>query len=153
MLNRWNVSCGCPKAGYVWNSLYGMCIDVDECSNIVENKCDTKLEACINLPGTYRCACKWGHILQQQHEMINRTSQMMVKCNASPALAVIKLQTHSYNTQDDDETNNNLKAKSILHRIRGIFDKNCAVLCYIDVKLLFLVIVLVSKIKLLNCSI
>ena len=36
--------------------MYGVCIDVDECSEDVDN-CD---QVCINVAGSYRCSCRQG---------------------------------------------------------------------------------------------
>ncbi|XP_050521320.1 fibrillin-2-like isoform X2 [Daktulosphaira vitifoliae] len=58
--NEWNVSCICDT-GYLWDSRYGMCIDVNECSDGLQ-KCDDKSETCINLPGRYKCICRWGYM-------------------------------------------------------------------------------------------
>ncbi|XP_072392019.1 uncharacterized protein [Diabrotica undecimpunctata] len=80
ILNRWNVSCGCPREGYEWNSLYGICIDVDECASKTHN-CHRDSESCLNLPGSFRCICKWGFIKDVQTE----------NCLPSNALSAIKL--------------------------------------------------------------
>lgn len=38
---------------------YGTCIDVNECE-AGSHICDVKSETCINLPGRYKCICRWG---------------------------------------------------------------------------------------------
>lgn len=41
------------------NIRYGTCVDVDECSARSET-CDAESETCVNLPGRYKCICRWG---------------------------------------------------------------------------------------------
>jgi len=36
-----------------------MCIDINECIKNLD-LCDNKSETCINLPGRYKCICRWG---------------------------------------------------------------------------------------------
>lgn len=43
------------------NKRYGMCIDANECSDNFEI-CNTISETCINLPGRYKCICRWGFV-------------------------------------------------------------------------------------------
>lgn len=38
---------------------YGICIDINECSDDLEI-CNVTSETCINLPGRYKCICRWG---------------------------------------------------------------------------------------------
>nr|CAH7744966.1 unnamed protein product [Callosobruchus chinensis] len=83
VLNRWNVSCRCPNPGMEWSSLYGICVDIDECAVIEKNNCDRKVEACVNLQGTFRCVCKWGHIFNEQQK----------KCIPSAALELVMLES------------------------------------------------------------
>lgn len=78
ILNRWNVTCHCPWTGFVWDSRYGMCVDIDECLTGI-HECDPLREACVNLVGTYECACRWGYYLLDK------------KCVPSPVLADLKL--------------------------------------------------------------
>lgn len=80
ILNRWNVSCKCPTSGFQWDSSYGLCVDVDECVEKMHN-CDQRLESCVNLVGSYRCACKWGHTWNVAQN----------KCVTSAVLELIKL--------------------------------------------------------------
>lgn len=81
VLNRWNVSCDCPQDGYVWKSLYGLCVDVDECEVSDLHQCQQS-EACLNLPGSYKCACRWGYVWSSRYN----------KCVTSAALEMIKAQ-------------------------------------------------------------
>ncbi|VEN60296.1 unnamed protein product [Callosobruchus maculatus] len=62
-----------------WSSLYGICVDIDECAIPEKNNCDRMTEACVNLPGTFRCVCQWGHIFNEQQK----------KCVPSAALEVV----------------------------------------------------------------
>lgn len=57
--NKWNVSCFCKEDGYIWSSKYGMCVDINECTEEI-NKCDVLLESCLNTPGSYYCVYKSG---------------------------------------------------------------------------------------------
>ncbi|CAH1979997.1 unnamed protein product [Acanthoscelides obtectus] len=54
VLNRWNVSCRCPKSGMEWSSMYGTCVDIDECAIRGKHNCDRRVESCVNLPGSFR---------------------------------------------------------------------------------------------------
>lgn len=38
---------------------YGICVDVDECVT-GSDTCDRKSETCMNLPGRFKCICRWG---------------------------------------------------------------------------------------------
>ncbi|KAH9631240.1 hypothetical protein HF086_009563 [Spodoptera exigua] len=58
--NRWNVSCNCKEKGFVWKSQFGMCVDINECATGKHN-CNRLSENCINLPGTFKCICRWGY--------------------------------------------------------------------------------------------
>ncbi|KAJ8950567.1 hypothetical protein NQ318_015700 [Aromia moschata] len=106
VLNRWNVTCGCPKTGYVWNSMYGMCVDVDECATDADD-CDQKLEACVNLEGSFRCACKWGHIWNSKKKA----------CTPSAALKLIKLGRRQEGSDKDGKG-------SFFKRIANFFRKS-----------------------------
>lgn len=106
ILNRWNVSCSCPRKGFEWNSLYGMCVDVDECA-LGAHRCDRELEVCVNLPGNFKCACKWGHTF-------NKGTR---KCSPSAALSAFILNRHNL------EENN--KTDSIWSRIYQVFTSGC----------------------------
>lgn len=59
-LNQWNVSCRCGP-GYEWMSMFGSCVDVDECSAATHN-CTPVSQTCLNLQGQYACACAWGYV-------------------------------------------------------------------------------------------
>lgn len=87
ILNRWNVTCRCPWKGFVWDSRYGMCVDIDECLTGI-HECDPLGEACINLKGTYECVCRWGYY---------RTDK---KCKPSAALTELKLNRKTNMTED-----------------------------------------------------
>ncbi|XP_060526923.1 uncharacterized protein LOC132702357 [Cylas formicarius] len=81
ILNRWNVSCKCPKAGYEWSSRYGICVDIDECALEDGNFCTGEGEGCLNLPGSYRCICQWGYVYDDTRN----------ECVVNEAVSVIKL--------------------------------------------------------------
>lgn len=87
ILNRWNVTCRCPRTGFVWDSRYGICVDVDECLTGI-HECDPLREACVNLVGTYECACRWGFYL------VNK------KCTPSPVLSELKLNKNKKSGND-----------------------------------------------------
>lgn len=40
---------------------YGTCVDVNECTAHSET-CDVESETCVNLPGRYKCICRWGYM-------------------------------------------------------------------------------------------
>lgn len=102
ILNHWNVTCHCEQEGFTWDSRYGICIDVDECSN-ESHKCKLESESCINLPGSYECVCRWGYSLRNG------------RCEPSPALSIIKM--HRIKSANTTETK---KATSIVKRIFSI---------------------------------
>ncbi|KAJ8921357.1 hypothetical protein NQ315_002972, partial [Exocentrus adspersus] len=114
VLNRWNVTCRCPK-GREWNSRYGMCVDVDECTT-GGHACHRKLEACVNLEGSFRCACKWGHVWSTKER----------KCTPSPALAIIK---KSHRIPNEDK---NKQPESIIRKLIKIIRRSQASSTHID---------------------
>lgn len=57
--NRWNVSCSCQDFGFIWNTKFGMCVDINECTTGTHT-CSNQTEDCLNLPGTFICVCKWA---------------------------------------------------------------------------------------------
>ncbi|XP_071055696.1 uncharacterized protein [Onthophagus taurus] len=104
ILNRWNVTCQCPNQGYKWSSKYGICIDIDECCD-KEYLCDNHTEICVNMPGSYNCACKWGFVWDKKTE----------KCIPNKAIAVIKLE------RDEKKKDEDKHAKSIISRLYNLF--------------------------------
>nr|XP_023012628.1 uncharacterized protein LOC111502717 isoform X1 [Leptinotarsa decemlineata] len=103
--NRWNVTCRCPKPGYEWNSRYGICIDVNECTSKTHN-CREESEACVNLPGGFRCVCRWGYIWIEKEK----------KCLPSAILSLLKLGRKTENVTNKSET--------LLKKIRKFFKRN-----------------------------
>lgn len=69
--NKWNVTCNCKDKGFGFKSQFGMCVDLNECVT-GENNCDQTTETCLNLPGTYKCICKWGY---EYHKETNQCVQ------------------------------------------------------------------------------
>lgn len=110
ILNHWNVTCKCSKAGYEWSSRYGLCVDIDECANGV-HRCNLDQESCVNLPGEFQCTCKWGYIWHQETQ----------KCVASSALSIIKLRRSS---KKEEETSK--KATSLVKRLFGLFKSSAS---------------------------
>ncbi|XP_023311572.1 uncharacterized protein LOC111692090 [Anoplophora glabripennis] len=109
ILNRWNVTCRCPQ-GYEWNSRFGMCIDVDECERGGHN-CDRKLhQGCLNLAGSFRCACMWGHVW-------NPTEK---QCIASKALHHLKL------SNKKDTGSSGEKSESLIRKLTKFFRRSAA---------------------------
>lgn len=62
--NHWNVSCNCQEKGFTWKSMYGMCVDINECIT-GSHTCNNRSESCLNLPGTFKCVCKRGYIFNR----------------------------------------------------------------------------------------
>lgn len=111
VLNRWNVSCQCDKIGYVWESRYGICVDINECTTNAHD-CDATTEVCLNLPGTYRCACNWGYVWNKK----------ISRCSISEALTVLK------RVRLEKDKIKNTKAKSLIKTIYyKIFGKSFAI--------------------------
>lgn len=115
ILNRWNVTCHCPLAGYEWDSRYGMCVDVDECLNEV-HECDPDREACVNLQGSFECACRWGY------------SKKGSGCEASSALDIIRLQTVKINNITKLPLARSVVKK--LFQLISSLQNNCSVINY-----------------------
>lgn len=99
ILNRWNVSCNCSETGYKWSSRYGLCIDVDECGGNAHG-CDNNTEICVNLPGSFECACRWGYAWNADEN----------KCAEHNALAVIKKERK----EQEQERQSNDTGKSLV---------------------------------------
>lgn len=59
MHNFWNLSCACKTKGFIWSSIDGMCVDVDECAD-GSHTCNLDTQNCLNLPGSFHCICNWG---------------------------------------------------------------------------------------------
>lgn len=59
VLNHWNLSCACSRKGFIWSSIDGMCVDVNECAD-GSHTCDLDAQNCLNLPGSFHCICNWG---------------------------------------------------------------------------------------------
>ncbi|XP_046387174.1 uncharacterized protein LOC124156586 isoform X2 [Ischnura elegans] len=95
-LNHWNVSCDCSSAaprgsapppiaapangtrvvlkergGYEWQSRFGACVDIDECS-LRSDSCDRQRESCLNLPGGYACVCRAGYVASSDNMIVDR---------------------------------------------------------------------------------
>uniref|UniRef100_A0AAR5Q4Q1 EGF-like domain-containing protein n=2 Tax=Dendroctonus ponderosae TaxID=77166 RepID=A0AAR5Q4Q1_DENPD len=94
ILNRWNVSCTCSRKGFIWNSLYGICVDEDECLNSKLHGCNAEGEACLNTPGGFSCVCKWGYYYSKEKK----------KCMVSSAISKIKLNS-KLESQNGNKTN------------------------------------------------
>ncbi|XP_068909627.1 uncharacterized protein [Tenebrio molitor] len=90
VLNRWNVSCTCARRGFEWSSFYGICVDVDECAT-GSHTCDPENEVCLNLPGEFKCACRWGHTYDSKTK----------KC--TPSGALLHLILHTEETEEDNK--------------------------------------------------
>lgn len=101
VLNHWNITCACSQEGYRWSSRHGFCVDIDEC---VERKqlCKNETENCVNLPGGYRCACRWGYIWDAKTK----------ECTPSAALSIIKL-----HRSKEDKEGESRKATSLVKRL------------------------------------
>ncbi|XP_076260111.1 uncharacterized protein LOC143196330 [Rhynchophorus ferrugineus] len=107
VLNRWNVSCQCSIAGYTWNSIYGICVDIDECVDDSRGrKCTAEGESCLNLPGSFMCICQWGYYYKSGKG----------KCIKSDVLDKLKLHSES----NRNATSNRWKQfmKSVLNLLR-----------------------------------
>ncbi|CAD5125803.1 DgyrCDS14009 [Dimorphilus gyrociliatus] len=76
-------ACLC-KEGYILGADGKSCIDIDECGNGVENKCD--LDAtCTNTDGSYKCDCKQGFdgsgsICIDRNECLDSNGGCQVSC-------------------------------------------------------------------------
>lgn len=112
ILNRWNVSCACPWTGYRWSSLYGICVDIDECEENSE-PCNTVSEACLNLPGSFRCVCKWGYSWNDDAK----------KCEYSSISDSLVLRKKSEIPSEEEEENNPFLG-NVFNKIRTKFVKS-----------------------------
>ncbi|XP_057334151.1 uncharacterized protein LOC130673212 [Microplitis mediator] len=66
--NELNITCDCQDSGYEWSSKFGLCVDIDECSKKLDNCSHTSNTVCINLPGSFYCACQLGYIYNIETE-------------------------------------------------------------------------------------
>lgn len=130
ILNRWNVSCNCPQPSYRWSSFYGMCVDIDECEEN-SDPCTSLSEACLNLPGSYKCVCKWGYSWNEASK----------KCEYSSVSDILLLRKESELENIKEENISESFFGRISNRIKTKFAKNSsatnvplpnvAFLCYI----------------------
>ncbi|KAI8778024.1 fibrillin-3, partial [Biomphalaria glabrata] len=49
--------CECPSG---FENISGQCQDINECLDVLDNKCDLSTEDCINNMGSYSCECRTG---------------------------------------------------------------------------------------------
>lgn len=81
--NRWNVSCNCKQNGFKWKSQFGMCIDINEC--LFERKvCDNQTEDCLNLPGSFKCVCKWNFEFNKKSKKCIESYNSVIYKDESP---------------------------------------------------------------------
>lgn len=104
VLNHWNITCECPQTGYKWSSRYGLCVDIDECVE-KHHVCHGVAQKCVNLPGSYGCACRWGYVRDSKSG----------GCVPSAALSIIKL--HRSKEEGESETR---KASSLVKQILAL---------------------------------
>ncbi|XP_044258930.1 uncharacterized protein LOC123007610 [Tribolium madens] len=93
ILNRWNVSCKCREKGLEWSSFYGICVDIDECATGA-HACNPEKETCLNLLGSFKCVCKWGHIFNKKSKT----------CEPSKALTHLMLRKQEEEKKETQET-------------------------------------------------
>uniref|UniRef100_A0A0R3RI60 EGF_CA domain-containing protein n=1 Tax=Elaeophora elaphi TaxID=1147741 RepID=A0A0R3RI60_9BILA len=60
--NLWNVSCDCPKPGYIFRFDVDKCVDINECLYVNCEQMHGDNWECANLKGSYSCVCKLGFI-------------------------------------------------------------------------------------------
>lgn len=101
VLNHWNITCVCAQEGYRWSSRYGLCVDIDECVER-QHLCKNESESCVNLPGRYRCACRWGYVWNSDSK----------ECVPSAALSIVQL-----HRSEEDKKGENKKATSLVKRL------------------------------------
>lgn len=58
--------------------LLGVCVDTDECYEGTDD-CDKMTENCMNLAGTYECACSLGYRMSQDNESCQEDDFLMTK--------------------------------------------------------------------------
>lgn len=64
ILNRWNTSCHCNDIGFTWESEFEMCVDINECI-MGSHNCNQQTENCLNIPGSFKCICRWEYSLDK----------------------------------------------------------------------------------------
>lgn len=75
VLNEWNVTCQCELKGFRWNSKYRICVDINECTDLM-NPCIHETETCVNLVGSYRCICAYGYEWNEINKQCTDSSMM-----------------------------------------------------------------------------
>ncbi|XP_066146533.1 transmembrane cell adhesion receptor mua-3-like isoform X2 [Euwallacea fornicatus] len=108
ILNRWNITCKCQEKGYIWSSIYGICVDLDECSESKLHTCHGEGQACLNMPGSYSCVCKWGFFHDKTQD----------KCIVSESISKIKL------TSKEISTNKTSKWKAFMRAILSVIGRS-----------------------------
>ena len=99
--NHLNITCECQDEGYEWSSRFGLCVDVNECTQGLHNCVLENGQICVNLPGSFDCICNLGHVYNSESQ----------SCVSNEAL---KKALEPSSTKDEDES---LEEKSIFSLI------------------------------------
>ena len=105
--NKFNITCKCDaeRKGFEWNSQFGLCVDIDECSTGMHT-CPSN-RVCRNAVGSYLCTCPRGYDVNNKTSYCEKTEALhekakILKSNPNIQKLMQDLQTKDKKEEDLD---------------------------------------------------
>uniref|UniRef100_A0A2S2PH35 Nidogen-2 n=1 Tax=Schizaphis graminum TaxID=13262 RepID=A0A2S2PH35_SCHGA len=101
-----------------------MCIDINECMKNVD-LCDIKTETCINLPGRYKCICRWGFQWSTEQQicvpdMLVKSAEIRFVCHSTtsqPPNNRIRIDSHTLSDHYSGTREGQLKREQYTRKV------------------------------------